>query len=118
MVKADMGPGCAALVQGQGMLQEGTLPCFSAPEGGEARNPVVMKESDGRSWAGGRVSHGDQIFRMNHRGPSLFTPHSTFRPYRGQTERASTGTHTPEISTPLRPGFRTPLAKYLSRARG
>lgn len=62
-----MGPGCAALVRGQWTPQEGTLPRFSAPEGGEAGNPVG--ERDGRSWAGGRVSHGDQIFRMNHGGP-------------------------------------------------
>lgn len=88
-----MGPGRAALAGGQGMPQEGTLPRFSAPEGGEAENPVG--ERDGRSWAGGRVSHGDLIFSMNHRGPSLFAP----TPPSGCTEgkqREQAGAPTPQ----------------------
>lgn len=48
-----------------------------------------VRAAGNRSWAGGRVSHGELIFSMNHGGQSLFAPHSAFRLSRGQTERAS-----------------------------
>lgn len=73
--------------EGEYVTRRDAVAVFRAPEGGEARHHVG--EGGGRSRAGGRVSRGDLIFSMNHGGPSLFAPHSTFRLHGGQTERDS-----------------------------